>query len=631
MKRALPSVGPHGGGTVARVSVARICTPAVLALVQSSAFLLVYGRALGGTTTPVAPHLTLIGLLVGASYGHAFVLAKLEPTWLRRVVLAGFSLITYGALAVFYGVALVCLYGFRDLPTLGMVQGYLGQLPALVQALPLDRAALLLLAGAAAVALVGMSFALGWCLEGLCPLGLSLVTRKPLRLAIRRALQLGAPTAFIGLLVVPSGWFLNSLEPLTRSIQDQPLLVSRVIVQANEVGSSWDHRLESLYPGNPAGNRRNVVLIYVDALRADVLQPYGGSVRNMPFISALVKRGVVRQYPRAFAACSFTLCGLGALLQSRPAHRISPDNFSLPRLLKKQGYDLRYLLSGDHQNFLNLKSYYGQGIDFYRDGKDIDPQESTNDIVVFEQLSQLPSAQTVGKPQFLFLGLQSVHSLGKRNPAFRRFLPDKLTTMDFANLAQNSVEAYRNNYHNGVLQADSVLEQIWNWLQTNGYLENSVVVITSDHGESLGEHGILGHARSLRIPELLIPLWIYEPSGHLPSRDFVFQTDIAPTVLDLLGLPVPASWEGSSLLRESLESRWCPIYLMNARSQFGLIRYQQGRVTKYLLDTLLGRESVYDLGADPLETDDLVERTSLQTLTEFRLELRRAFGTLLPN
>lgn len=627
-----PSSGTDGGRAVPAAYAARVCAPALLALLLSVGFLSVYCRTLGGTTIPVVPHLCLIGLLVGTSYGHAFMLAKLEPAWLRKTALAGFSFVTYGTLAVFYAVTIVCLYGFRDLPTRQMVLGYLEQVPSLVRALPVDRATILLVAGIATAVLVGMAVAVGWCFEGLGVIPTSDPSRETPSTAVRLALQLGAPIAFALLLLVPNRWFLDNLEPLTRSIRggNEALLVRRVQVQALGVGTSRDPELESLYPTHPLGNRRNVILIVIDALRADVLQPYGGAERNMPFIDSLVKRGKVRQYPRVFATCSFTLCGLGSLLGSRPAHQILPDDFTLPRVLKKQGYDLRYLLSGDHQHYLNLKAYYGEGIDFYRDGKDIDPQRSTNDVVVFEHLSQLPSALAVAKPQFVLLWLKSVHALGQRNPEFRRSLPDEVTIADAAHFARKSVEAYRNNYHNGVLQADWVLMQIWSWLGTNGYLENSIVVITGDHGESLGEHGRLGHGRSLQNPELQIPLWIYEPTDRLPSRDFVFQTDIAPTILDLVELPIPASWEGSSILRKPA-NEWNPLYLMNGGNQFGLIRYQEGQVTKYLLDTLFGYERVYDLNADPAENHDLVDSISPKTLDEFRQELHRAFGALLPS
>lgn len=594
----------------------------------------VYCRTLGGTTLPVAPHLCLIGLLVGAAYGHAFMLAKIEPAWLRRTALAGLSFVTYGTLAIFYAVTIVCLYGFRDLPTRQMVLGYLEEVPSLIRALPIDRAMVLLVAGAATAALVGMVLVVAWCFEGLGVMAKSSPGRRTPSAVVRLALQLGAPIAFVSLLLMPSRyrWFLDNLEPMTRSIRggNEALLVRRVQVQALGVGTSRDPELESLYPVNPLGNRRNVILIVIDAMRADVLQSYGGPVSDMPFIDSLVKVGIVRQYPHVFSSCSFTLCGMGSLFGSRPAHRILPDDFGLPTVLKKQGYDLRYLLSGDHQHYLNVKAYYGKGIDFYRDGKDIDPQRSTNDIVVFGQLSQLPSARSVARPQFMVLLLNSVHALGQRNPEFRRALPDKMTIADIAHFARKSVEVYRNNYQNGVLQADWVLNQIWNWLGTNGYLENSVIVITGDHGESLGEHGILGHGRSLQNPELQIPLWIHEPSGQLPTRDFVFQTDIAPTILDLLELPIPASWEGASLLRKQ-PNEWNPIYLMNGGSQFGLIRYQDGQITKYLLDTLFGYERVYDLNADLAEDHDLVASIPPTTLNEFRQEMRKEFGTLLPN
>ncbi len=116
------------------------------------------------------------------------------------------------------------------------------------------------------------------------------------------------------------------------------------------------------------------------------------------------------------------------------------------------------------------------------------------------------------------VGLVSPHFLAKRDKAFRHFLPD--------HEAHDATfkERYRNHYHNGVLQADASLKSTWDALADGGYLAHSIVVITGDHGESLGEKGHTGHVFSLDHAELRIPLWIYGVTRRSVSRDLLVKS-----------------------------------------------------------------------------------------------------------
>ncbi len=603
---------------------------AILALGQACLFLAGYSKALGSTTAPIGHHLALVLLLCAAAYGLASQIVRIDRAWLRRPALAALGMALTAVTTVFYAGASLTLYGFRNLPTRGIVKGYFAELPAMVASLPFDRWVGACIAALALAIVAGVSIAFAWSLEGLrTPGGPRDARSQPPPLSVRPSLALTPVVALALAVIHPAEWQFRTLEPWIRSLHDRQLGESSLFMQSNPIEAARDRQLESEYPVQPIGNRMNVVLVYVDGLRADVLQPYGAALNNMPFTADLVARGEVVQFPRVFAGCSMTLCGLGSILQSRAAHRVTPENFSLPRLLKRQGYEVRYLLSGDHQSFLNLKDYYGPAADYYRDGKDIGHGRSHDDVAVFERLSELPPSGVRGKPQFMMFGLMSAHVWGLRHDEFRRYLPDRLTTTSFADLDRNSKIAYRNNYYNGVLQADSVLRTIWHWLRDAGYLKDSVVVVTSDHGEALGEHGQLGHARSLRTPELLIPLWIHDPTGRLKAQDLVFQQDISPTILDLLGLPIPQSWEGASLVHGLPSDRWQPLYFINGRDQFGLIRRRDGRVVKYDFNQRTGRESIHDLDADLLETNHVATQMTSSEIEEFRVVLRQTFGPML--
>jgi glucan phosphoethanolaminetransferase (alkaline phosphatase superfamily) len=600
----------------------RLLAPAIFVMAQSIAFLIIFKNAIGGNTAFIVPHITLTTTWVASVYGLAILASKLPWRWTRNLVYWILSAATVALTTIFYLAAVFCLYGFRDLPTRGVITGYFTQLPAMFGALPFDRTILILICVGVLALLFVTITGIAWCLSGF-------FTLSATRAIKARPPFLIAPSLLFALFIlIPPKGFINRFEPWLRSLHNRPLMESSLSLQSNPFEEASDQELEKSYPQTPIGKRLNVILIYIDGLRADVLQPYGGNIPNMPFMSKLVANGDVIQFPRVYASCSMTLCGLGTILQSRPAYRISPGNFSLPRLLRKQGYEIRYLLSGDHQHFLALKKYY-EPYDFYLDGIDLNPARSNDDKYVFKQLTQLPTSRTAKKPQLIMLGLMSVHVWGTRNPEFRRWLPDQLTTTSFSDLEKNSTIAYRNNYHNGIFQADSVLSDIWHWLKNSGYLENSIILITSDHGESLGENGTLGHARSLSTPELLIPLWIHDPTGTLKTRNFVSQEDLAPTVLDLLDLPHPKSWTGISLLRPTPTERWHTLYYINSRDKFGLILMRNHKVLKYLIDTKKNAEQVYDLNTDLLDRHDISGTLPAEQISEFRRKLLEFFRPLL--
>jgi arylsulfatase A-like enzyme len=163
-----------------------------------------------------------------------------------------------------------------------------------------------------------------------------------------------------------------------------------------------------------------------------------------------------------------------------------------------------------------------------------------------------------------------------------------------------------NFYDNGVLQADSMIDALLLQLQNKGYLRNSLVVITADHGESLGEHGLFTHANSVREELLRIPLILisYGNEARLrgPLRDFSSQVDIAPTILSELELPVPRTWQGRPLD----DPHGLPLSYFGEHAFAGVIdRRDRQHAWKYSLDRHSGTERVFDLEHDPHENLDL--------------------------
>jgi arylsulfatase A-like enzyme len=174
---------------------------------------------------------------------------------------------------------------------------------------------------------------------------------------------------------------------------------------------------------------------------------------------------------------------------------------------------------------------------------------------------------------------------------------------------------FRNHYLNGILQADEVIRLVWKWLEESGYLKDAILVITSDHGESMGEHGRIGHGKSLRHPELNIPLWIYDSRQAVRLPDVVRQVDIAPLILSRLSLPVPRTWAGRPVDVGS-SAEWSEHLYPVDPSSVAVIRSRPGQVLKYLREA--DAEYVFDLLTDAGERLNMIGQLSLQEEADFR-------------
>lgn len=123
-----------------------------------------------------------------------------------------------------------------------------------------------------------------------------------------------------------------------------------------------------------------------------------------------------------------------------------------------------------------------------------------------------------GEPHFIYCFLMSGHIIGTRQPGFERWRPASSAGLrDLWAAPRGSVPPrvptaeIVNFYDNGVLQAADVIREIFEILGDRGYLRDSVVVITGDHGEGLGEHGHFGHSRYPYQEDIHVPLLFYDP------------------------------------------------------------------------------------------------------------------------
>lgn len=393
--------------------------------------------------------------------------------------------------------------------------------------------------------------------------------------------------------------------------------------------------------------QRHIVIIISDALRADHMGVYGYKRETTPFLSDLYNKKQLYRPEIAVSTCSESYCGVTSTLASRPFHEITTQNFKIHELLHDIGYKTNFFLSGDHRSWNHLFNFYGKEIDNIFDFKTANTTDVNNDSFILKLLDNLSEAGQ--QPNFFYFHLMSSHSAGKKLPEFEMFKPafsDTMRLFTFWNelagaqridgriishrLKDNDVQAVINRYDNGVLQSDYFISEIFKTLDHKGYLQNSTIVILGDHGDALGEHGHFGHTRYLYQEDINIPFLIYDQDISLyKSFDFATQIDVAPTLIDRLGLAVPNGWQGVSLMRP-VSGRLT--FHQTRRGIPPCIAFIENSIVSLLKYTNCAgadheSEAVFDLKNDRSENVNLLSFLSEAKLSFYRNEFHRR----LPN
>ena len=368
-----------------------------------------------------------------------------------------------------------------------------------------------------------------------------------------------------------------------------------------------DAILRASYPRHvPSARRKNVVLIIVDSLRADRMQIYGYRRPTTPFLATLVREGRMKKVEAAFSSCSESFCGIASTLASREFRDISARTFQLQDVLSDQGYESWFLLSGNHRAWNGLPSFYHVEDDKLFDGSQTRRYTMDDDRLVLEGLERVPPA-TPEQPAFFYVHLMSPHYLGVQFPESHVFTrPDDRVSpgLDPYKILDQLNKPDR--YDDKVLQTDGIIRQLFDALAAKRYLEDAIVVVTGDHGEGLGErhwaHGWNLYNEDIRIPML----WYDAPAASYADLSFAAQVDIAPTILDRLGLPIPASWAGQSLLTASSE-RFTHHQTYFFPNRFAVVYRDERALFKFIATPEYGQEELYDLKKDRGEVRNLVE------------------------
>jgi glucan phosphoethanolaminetransferase (alkaline phosphatase superfamily) len=371
---------------------------------------------------------------------------------------------------------------------------------------------------------------------------------------------------------------------------------------------------------------RNIILFIVDALRADHLSIYGYNRPVDPFLSSLMASGRAERVQTAFSNGTESLGGILSTLTSKNVRDISPLNYTLPDLLFENGFRTTLFLSGGH-DWYGLKKAEAHSPSLIRDGYDNPgPNGSADDKLLLENAESLPPDD--GGRHFFYFHLMSVHQAGYFDEKYRKYAPSQnFIRFEFDpgyNHSPRDDGEFVNMYDDRILQADDIIRQVMECLKKKGYLNNSLGVVTADHGQLLGEHGKLGHGPNPYYGDLRIPM-IFFSSAPLPAlggKDFGLQMDLSPTLVDLAGLEIPFSWQGHSLLTQRPPG-WSVhrAGVIRPRCEGAVVYHSAHSLLKYSRSLTPGEdpdEMFFDLKKDPQEKSNLIYSLSAPRLQEIR-------------
>jgi arylsulfatase A-like enzyme len=350
-----------------------------------------------------------------------------------------------------------------------------------------------------------------------------------------------------------------------------------------------EHALRAVALHQP--RQLNVVMFVMESVGTRNLGLYGAPYPDTPQLERLASHAAV--FDRVFAAQGNTsaamtafFCSLYPRLAWFPVPRWRPELAAagLPAILARRGYATAFMDSGsiveDRRDEFLSDHGFEMVTPVHRDPRL--PQDTPLLPTAVDWIDAHKS-----KPFFL-----SIWTMDSHHP---------YTPADHQNYGVPDPSLGR--YLNAVHSVDALIGQLADQLQKMGLADNTLLVITGDHGEAFGEHGQTVHGFTVYNEELQVPLIIVNPR-LFPNKRVIDepgrQIDIAPTLLSLLGMPEPPQWQGISLFDRRRSDR---VYMFSGNGNYvmGLI---DGKM-KYIYDFNQGREELYDLAVDPYEHHNL--------------------------
>jgi arylsulfatase A-like enzyme len=469
-------------------------------------------------------------------------------------------------------------------------------------------------------------------------------------------------------------------------------LAAILLVAAGQALSSARSTAEAVSSAIPRTSKPNVLLIVMDTVRADHLAIDGYDRGTTPNLRRLARDSVV--YTRAMSASDFTLTSHASLFtgtypsfhgaycdppDAAYGRRLDDGLPTLAGLLRSRGYFTLAVAANlymrsefgldrgfeqfeiprpvpilDAENWYMLRRPMRRVLSYSFDTAQFDRLYSRSQDINRVLFALFARHAGPNAPFFAFLNYMDAHFPYTPPAPFDRQFPGKnwRLTSDDLDLEQQAIAAgapvpanYRphtiSQYDGSIAYMDAQIGQLMDWLKERHVYDNTMIIVASDHGESFGERNHTGHANSPYQNLLHVALMVKYPASWPAPAGTVVDTpasliDVAPTVLKVLGEPVPPRMQGQDLLqansaanREFFAETFPCATLQSPECPRGCIaRVVYSWPYKFITSTN-GRRQLYDLSNDPDETRDLLH-TDPQQAQQLNADLQawmRTFPT----
>jgi len=418
-------------------------------------------------------------------------------------------------------------------------------------------------------------------------------------------------------------------------------------------------------PGETDTDRPNVLLIVLDTLRSDVLGCYGHQGALTPRIDRFAGEGTL--YTRFYATDFWTLPSHASLLTglyptqcqaTSETNHLPGGVTTLAERLSDAGYRTGAVV---HNPWVSRERGFAQG---FEDFVEVWRMHASSNLEL-ERAGRRQAVDWIAdhadSPFFLMVNFNIAHMPYAPDPQ----VFDRIRTRDWParrvkrlrrvsgmwpylagrlRLSEADFQILRDLYESVVVHADELVGGILDAVDRAGIAENTLVIVTSDHGENLGEHGLIDHTLSMHETTLHIPLIVRYPPRFEAGRrvdDLSSLVDIVPTVLDVCGLPPADHGDILPLGRNLTDENAAPpeyvvaendrpingVELMKAKCpEFDVstidLRIRTLITPRYkLVWHLTDRTELYDLVADPGELTDVSgEKAELRRRMQATLE-----------
>lgn len=380
---------------------------------------------------------------------------------------------------------------------------------------------------------------------------------------------------------------------------------------------------------------KNVVLLTIDALRKDVLGLYGCENGLSPFLDSLRDKCIL--FTKAHASGPYTQASFPGLLCSSyyldygKPNGLPKEKTIVSEPLKRAGITT----AAFHSNpYLSATFGWNRGWDVFYDSL----QESVNPRIPYvkgdvinKKVSNWVSLHSMNPdydPFFLWLHYMDVHepympkieTLSKVDSSMS-VNQDEMYDL-FINILRKrdvrdfeKVKLLKQLYFAEIIEVDSLVRNFFEVLERSNILNDTIVIITSDHGDEFGEHGGLGHDDKMYSELVEVPLIFYDPDlqNCAYMDELVSGIDIPPTICDIFKIDPPAEFIGKSLLSGDISSR--NGVFGEAIDQRGVkggnieldVYFYREQDIKIIYRPHLGAYEIYDLAQDPGETTNIFD------------------------